>query len=649
LVNEKLTVVQMRECLDKKLICPSTKSIKKGIISIYVGSLPNEFCKKYHQASYLMLLRGLAAILKEISMGKDGVSFVQELTPLDYAAIHEKKNKEFHEAVNLLKTDMNTLFLFLNQVENLLRDFDSKIMQLYQTQSSLVFNSVKVTLLKHGDLPQTIIENDMPDMVNKLDTVCANRSAAFLVGQENKTNTFEQTSIRASLILAYLKALADIKRFELTEDNKNKKILLPEIVKCKNELLVDFNRKLRELVETCKRLSVEEKMADVLIAKRPKGIIIPDAKSADRCRIASSSQSLLSAYIQPANLIIISRLIQLQELKGLNNIKLKLIDDDEILLLEAEMSYRVSQIESALIAAQHVFVFNPPYLLLSSNELSAENLKERIGTLIQAKNKLEETFQKIINDNKDNPFNYENHADLIVVRKLINKISETLPKNDFDENQDLSILCDTINAVDKDIYNATSMLNYFESSFEFWLHLAYELLEKYSQFVKDISDAKLKIADSTHKYKILVDNQEKNYPDRSKEPLLAIKEQIKAMELQLNSAEMNLKECSVPVSSNNGALAASKCVPFINCNNLNVISSIFDKVKSSILHADRVANEVADAINAQNFSLINASRSGENSFRYGAGYSSSMFHHSSSSGVRDLQQLSQVGRASNQF
>jgi hypothetical protein len=438
----------------------------------------------------------------------------------------------FSDRLETLKKEKNRVIETLDAAAKIIKKFDKDIKKLYQCTASLVFSELIVCMFApEPDVPGVM------DLQNQIKTKFPRKQAVFLLGDYP-----DAESISKQMMVIYLSALTQLKEFTLTLDNKENTQLSPEVFSQKQKIMEAFNSQFQKLFKALKPLANEVTHKNYtkapLTFKYADDLPVPDSEKKEE---------------KASPVLILSRDITDDELPACETLQLTLKKDEEYLLVEAELAYKIVEIYNYMLKMKKVFAHTPRHLFLLPSVVLKSDIENYLKELEDSATKVKIDFLNFIESLQDDIHRFADCRVLMAIPlRLDHQIMPALQaiSNDISaENivvEALFELRQKLTAIDANIHDLRKML---EGHINF--HLADDfLMKKLTITHKSLTDRlehmRLTLSALNQEYEKL----KPEFKDRKKQSLIEIETLIQHAQRWLHSLEKKLSEFSTPLSFN---------------------------------------------------------------------------------------------------
>jgi hypothetical protein len=557
-------------------------------------------------ADYLVLTE-LKKAFKPVST-KSLTDMLTILVSLDVMYINPPAQPKPDDLLAMSQAELANLTAAETKIISVLKQFDSDIQALYQCPLTFIFKGDYRAVTAPSPIDTNLEEHNI--FINKVLRSHIPLDAMFILG----TYADSKALINQMYAMA-CSVMQTIKEFKLDEDNNNN--LLPEVAAKKQTILNTFNADLAVAVQELGSFKFEShfrKTTDLtctshVLSAHNIELSLTTNKKVMRDLIKKSSGVELLKHCT----VITSGMNQDDLPKVSKFCKLTLINDNEYLLVNGTLAYKISALFNMLGLVKHIFQNTPAYLYAPSPHLSKSELSLHFAAAIADKSKLEKEMVELQASMSNEIISFENDVAWIKLREQVSELSlsplqQELTLLDEGNQEAILKLHGTFSNYLRDMRNAElSFSNYIET-YQRNLNLAISVKEQYDNYLGDLQLMVEKLAALKGKFAML--EQDNKWLDRSRDPLTDIATTFTFFDAKLKLIEEYFAQCSTP----------------INCNDLQQQSEGINKIKLEFNLFNSKLKEVTSAIEAQKILLGNSDLAVQK--KYGA--NSSRFNYSTS-------------------
>ncbi|MES2217318.1 MAG: hypothetical protein V4501_02795 [Pseudomonadota bacterium] len=530
------SVKAIKKLLGQVKIRVSTGNINVDVISyVNITEINADFCQTYllndnNHHKIMALMQAMNAMANHLNNSN-----------IPYLLTQAGQTRTPREAeINLLQTEKANLFECLEQAKNVINTFDTQITELYECTVSQIYTTLPLLMLSLD----TVVSRNLTEVTNfhsQLAAASAYKEIVFVIGDPAEAN------IRTNIVIIYLYTLKNIKKFLLSID-QTKETLAPDMLEKKQLILKEFNKKFKRAWNNLKELTNEVKLRDVLKTDK-ESVDITDTSATQSAPLTTNRKKAI------INIVVIGRDIKIEDLPTVAFVKYTLINDNEILLAEAEFAYKIQEIEWLLKNVSAAFAETPRHLVLLPDILSKSDLEVHLKAADEEKLQLEKNYNDYILTLAGMPFSFEKNAELMAVNNLIQTIKPALLKLQHEINEvaetaeNLLKFSNQLTSINKDINNATKIFNKFISFYSYYEHKGNQLLQKHHKLSVKLQDLNLFLEKIEKSY---ADLQKENWLQRkSRQPLDDITLSLTKAKTELNDAATSLNESALLLNDSN--------------------------------------------------------------------------------------------------
>ncbi len=432
-------------------------------------------------------------------------------------------------AIQQLQMEKERVFQTCDQALDLLKKFDKDIAKLYKRTSTQVFNQMMVNILsptsnyKNSKAVQDILNETLP-----------RKKAIFLAGDYP-----DQIAMTKQMKVVYISALNYIRNAALTLNPNETTQVLPAVFAEKYRIMQSFNHHLHKLFKALKPLSGEVshkhyKKADLSVQH------IDEAQPSLTPNTDSELQEIKS-------LLVISRDITPDELISSAELEMILKNDNDYLLIEADIANKIIEIYKLTQTASEIFATTPHHLHILPTVVLKADLENYGKHLEEKATQIKTQYESFMQSLSDDIYKFAESPDLVAIdRRLHQQILpdlQTLRQEiETAAPEIFQALQIKLNNVDADVYDISDMLQTYRTFHQSNLQKMKMLTDTHKKLTEFTLNTKADLASINLELLKL----QRDFKDRKRQPLEEIEAHIQAAQACLARVEKGLSQLVTP-------------------------------------------------------------------------------------------------------
>jgi hypothetical protein len=500
---------------------------------------------------------------------------------------------ESQEAKNLLmkaKADLDNLIPVESKILKLLEQLDQDMQTLYQTPYSYLFKG----LFRAVCAPCAMDTNgkEFKTFTRKILRGPIPLNSFFLLGTyKNSKAIIDQLDAMISTPMQMLR------EFTLKEDKDDNS--LPEIAARKHAICTAFNTEFASVINELVPLRLESRWGARLPAFSGQQQVITPRNGTEISLV--TNKKVLRRHVRESasmelhkDCTVICKEMNKNDLPDTAKIcKVTLINDDDYLLTNAELSYKIAYLYHLINIAQHIFQTTPTYLRAVSPTLSKSDLHSHFVDALNDKSDFEKELIEFENIMQNEVISFVDDKNWLKLREKsillsLSSLQEELALLDEGNQEAILKLYGKLANYLRELEISVLRFRDYKEKYEASISQASRIKEQFDTFPQNKQTVEVKLAALKEDFTKL--QQEKKWLDRSRQPLTEIAADIDFLDTKLKLITESFQQCPGP----------------INCHDLQQQNVVMAKIRLEFNTLNVKIKEVTSLIEGQKILLANS-------------------------------------------